>query len=125
LGALAIANDGVRYPEPAAILEWTTTKIRNAITSYATDGGWPEGPGYWLYATRYTCAMISALQSALGSDFGLSDMPGFAETGTLRMACIEGERRFSHRRIPSIGSLEIKGRGLRGGRPCPTASRRA
>jgi hypothetical protein len=32
LGALAIANDGVRDPEPAAILEWTTTKIRNAMT---------------------------------------------------------------------------------------------
>jgi hypothetical protein len=88
LGALAIANDGAGDPEPAAILQWTTTKVRNAMTSYAPDGGWPEGPGYWLYATRYTCAMISALQSALGRDFGLSDMPGFAATGSFRMACI-------------------------------------
>jgi hypothetical protein len=88
LGALAIANDGAGYPEPAAILQWTTSRVRYAMTSYAPDGGWPEGPGYWLYATRYTCAMISALQSALGRDFGLSDMPGFAETGTFRMACI-------------------------------------
>lgn len=88
MGALAIANDVAGVPEPAAMLEWTTTKVRNAMTSYAPDGGWPEGPGYWLYATRYTCAMISALNSALGRDFDLSKMPGFAETGTFRMASI-------------------------------------
>lgn len=88
LGALAIANDGIDHPEPAAILEWTTSKVRNAMTSYAPDGGWPEGPGYWLYATRYTCVMISALESALGDDFGLSDMPGFPETGNFRMASV-------------------------------------
>ena len=93
MGALAIANDGNAEaggvaPEPAAMLEWTTTKVRNALTAYAPDGGWPEGPGYWLYATRYTCAMISGLQSSLGTDFGLSDVPGFADTGAFRMASI-------------------------------------
>lgn len=93
MGALAIANDGAGEPggvapEAAAILEWTTTKVRNALTAYAPDGGWPEGPGYWLYATHYTCAMISGLQSSLGTDFGLSEVPGFADTGAFRIASI-------------------------------------
>ena len=103
LGALAIANDGTDHPEPAAILKWTTTKVRNAMTSYAPDGGWPEGPGYWLYATRYTCAMISALDSALGEEFGLSTMPGFAETGNFRMASIGPTNKlFNYSDAPAV-----------------------
>ena len=91
MGALAIVNDGANdpggiAPEPAAILGWTTSKVRNAMLNYAPDGGWPEGPGYWSYATNYTCAMISALMSALGMDFDLSEITGFAETGDFRVA---------------------------------------
>lgn len=93
MGALAIAQDGGDdaggiAPEPTAILTWTTDKVRNAMTSYAPDGGWPEGPGYWSYATQYTCYMLSGLNSALGMDFGLSEMKGFPETGTFRVASI-------------------------------------
>lgn len=91
IGALAIANDGegdAIAPEPAQILDLTTTKIRNAMLNYAPDGGWPEGPGYWSYATNYTCLMLSALNSSLHSDFGLSAMPGFSETGDFRAASI-------------------------------------
>ena len=40
-----------------------------------------EGPGYWDYATSYNCIFLAALESALGTDFGLSQMPGFSETG--------------------------------------------
>jgi hypothetical protein len=51
------------------------------MADYAPDGGWPEGPGYWGYATMYNVAMIATLESALGSDCGLSAAPGFSETG--------------------------------------------
>jgi len=48
---------------------------------FAPDGAWNEGPGYWSYATRYNVAIIASLQSALGTDFGLSNIEGFSKTG--------------------------------------------
>ncbi len=51
------------------------------MASYAPDGAWAEGPGYWAYATSYNVLMLAALESALGTDFGLADMPGFSQTG--------------------------------------------
>ena len=79
IGALAIAED---EPELAAyVVENAVRLLPNALMSYAPGGGWAEGPGYWGYATRYTCYMLAALESALGHDFGLSYMEGFGETG--------------------------------------------
>ncbi|MDE1175840.1 MAG: heparinase II/III family protein [Edaphobacter sp.] len=93
VGALAIAQDGADdpgglAPEPAHILALTTEKIRNPMMNYAPDGGWPEGPGYWSYATNYTCYMLSALLSALNTDLDLSEIEGFAQTGDFRVASI-------------------------------------
>ena len=57
----------------------------DALAGYAPDGGWNEGPGYWHYATRYTVYFLSALETALGKDFGLSDSPGFSRAGHFRV----------------------------------------
>jgi hypothetical protein len=79
VGALAIADE-----EPALageILEKAIASVPLAMASYAPDGAWNEGPGYWAYATTYNVVMLAALQSALGSDFGLSDAKGFDQTG--------------------------------------------
>lgn len=83
VGALALAD---REPELA---EWLVDRMRQslpkALASYAPDGAWREGPGYWGYATRYTVYAFAALQSALGTDFGLSSMPGLSEAGVHRL----------------------------------------
>lgn len=83
VGALALAD---REPELA---EWLVARMREslprALASYAPDGAWREGPGYWGYATRYTVYVFAALQSALGTDFGLSSTPGLAEAGLHRL----------------------------------------
>ncbi|MCR4413232.1 MAG: heparinase II/III family protein [Thermoguttaceae bacterium] len=79
VGALAIADE-----EPALageILRHALASVPLAMRSYAPDGAWGEGPGYWGYATTYNVVMLAALESALGSDFALSKMEGFAETG--------------------------------------------
>ena len=55
------------------------------MASYAPDGGWAEGPGYWHYATRYTAYLLAGLNTALGTDFGLSDSPGFDRAGIFRI----------------------------------------
>ncbi len=83
LGALAIADE-----EPALsakILNYALASIPRAIKSYGPDGGWNEGPGYWAYATRYSVYMLAALDTALGKDFGLSDIEGFSRAGHFRV----------------------------------------
>jgi len=79
VGALAVAETDpgfARFIVPAAV-----KSLPLALQTYAPDGAWPEGPGYWHYASRYTAYGLSALETALGTDFGLSDMPGLDVTG--------------------------------------------
>jgi hypothetical protein len=79
IGALAIAEtdpDRALYILPKAI-----ENLPYALKSYGPDGVWSEGPGYWSYATDYTAYGISALQTALGNDFGLTKLPGMNVTG--------------------------------------------
>lgn len=83
IGALAIAED-----EPAIakqILGSAIQSIPLAMNSYAPDGGWNEGPGYWHYATRYNVYFLAALETAVGTDFGLSKLPGFDRAGHFRV----------------------------------------
>lgn len=80
MGALAIADD-----EPALAGSFLQLAIKNvplAMREYGPDGAWGEGPGYWDYATNYTVLFLSSLESALGSDFGLSRIPGFSLCGS-------------------------------------------
>ena len=75
LGALAIADEN---PEIARkLLTLARTDISNGLKPYAPDGIYPEGPGYWSYGTTYQALMVSALQTALGTDWDLPAAPGF------------------------------------------------
>ncbi|MCA9267728.1 MAG: heparinase II/III family protein [Planctomycetales bacterium] len=79
IGALAIAED---EPELAAeTLYAALQSLPLAMREFRPDGGWGEGPGYWRYATEYNVYFLAALRTALGGDFGLSQMPGFPATG--------------------------------------------
>lgn len=83
MGALAVGDE---EPELCGeILHSAILSVPLAIESYAPDGAWGEGPGYWGYATTYNTVMLAGLVSALGTDFGLSTMPGFADTGLFPM----------------------------------------
>lgn len=48
---------------------------------YSPDGNYPEGYSYWNYGTIYETLMLTALQTATGSDAGLSRVDGFSKTG--------------------------------------------
>jgi hypothetical protein len=77
-GSLAIAESDPKYAEkiiPAAI-----ASLPRALNSYNPDGAWGEGPGYWSYATHYTAYGLTALQTALGKQFGLLQ-DGLAQAG--------------------------------------------
>lgn len=78
VGALAI---GDVEPELAAeVLHSALRSIPRAMHEFGPDGGWGEGPGYWDYATEYNVYFLAALETACGTDFGLSGLPGFATT---------------------------------------------
>lgn len=79
LGALAIAE---QEPELAAqALERTRNFNINGLKPYEPDGVYPEGAMYWAYGTTFQTVLLGALQSALGTDWGLSQSPGFLQSG--------------------------------------------
>lgn len=82
-GALAIADE---EPELAAqILHNAIKSLPLAMSHYAPDGGGTEGVTYWDYGSRYNIIFLSALDTALGTDFGLSQIPGFEASGEYQM----------------------------------------
>lgn len=74
-GALAILEEEPLLAEK--IIDKCLRFIPLALECYAPDGGYPEGFGYWTYGTAYQVMLNSALESALGHDAGLSEVPGF------------------------------------------------
>jgi hypothetical protein len=83
LGALAVADE--EKDQAAAIINLSRAPMAKIMQLFAPDGGFEEGPTYWNYATSYNVIYLAALESALGTDFGLSQARGFAETGNYRM----------------------------------------
>jgi hypothetical protein len=79
MGALALA--GVEPELAREFLHLAMKSLQLPMKHFAPDGAWNEGPGYWNYATTYNAAILAALDSALGTDFGLARLPGFDEAG--------------------------------------------
>lgn len=79
MGALAIADEVPDLAEE--ILREGLKSVPLALGRFAPDGGWDEGIGYWHYSIRYLVPYLAALQTALGTDFGLAETPGIAEAG--------------------------------------------
>jgi len=79
VGALAIAESEPQYAQ--RIISAAVQSLPLALKSYSPDGAWMEGPGYWSYATRYTAYSLAALESALGTDFGLLKTEGLDKAG--------------------------------------------
>ncbi len=95
IGALAIADEDPVLS--ARVIQYAKDSIPRAMASFGPDGGWAEGPGYWGYTTHYTCFYLAALQTALGTDFGLKQTPGYADTGYFRMHSISPiDRTFNY-----------------------------
>jgi hypothetical protein len=79
LGALAVGDE---LPvEAGQLLELARAGIKHGLKPYAPDGVYPEGPMYWGYGTTFQVLMIAALETALGTDWGLRSAPGFLASG--------------------------------------------
>ena len=81
--ALALAED-----EPAlarTVIAGARRSLPLSMAAYAPDGAYPEGPGYWGYGTTYNVIALALLESALGTDFGLSQAEAFDRTAIYRL----------------------------------------
>lgn len=78
IGALAVAES-----EPQLASRMITRAVNTvplAMQEYDPDGAYPEGASYWGYGTTFNVMLLSALESTLGTDFGLTKAPGFLAT---------------------------------------------
>ena len=82
-GAIAVAESEPEWAQK--IIDRAIDKVRLPMRHYAPDGAYPEGPGYWGYGTLFNVLLIGGLESTFGTDYGLSQMPGFMQTGTYEM----------------------------------------
>ena len=78
-GALAIAD--VEPKLAARIVFEAVQSVPLAMKHYEPDGGGTEGVTYWGYGSRYNIVLLSSLETALGNDFGLSQVGAFAQSG--------------------------------------------
>ena len=79
-GAIALADV---CPEVARrrIDESVRSNAKVMEVMYEPDGIYPEGPIYWSYGTSFEILLLKALETAFGTDFGLSNHPGFLSSG--------------------------------------------
>lgn len=91
LGALAVYAENRELADD--IIARAVESVKLPMAAYAPDGGYPEGYMYWGYGTTYNILMIDALDNVFGTDYGLSGMPGFMNTGKfmLNMVLSDGK----------------------------------
>jgi hypothetical protein len=82
-GGLSLAALTMFEQEPqlaADVLKQAVEHIPLALVPYSPEGVYPEGVSYWFYATTYLTSVLSAYETALGTDFGFSRSPGVMES---------------------------------------------
>lgn len=77
-GALAVYE--TQPALSAQLVERALQSIQVPMKTYAPDGNYAEGYSYWAYGTSYNVFLISALEQIFGTDYGLSQAPGFLRT---------------------------------------------
>ena len=75
LGALAIYDKTPQLAE--RIINQSYKLHKTTYASISPDGAYAEGYSYWAYGTTYNILLIDALLKTIGTDYGLSQMPGF------------------------------------------------
>ena len=85
-GAIAIYEHDPRLC--SRIISRSVKSNPKVMRAYAPDGGYPEGYMYWGYGSSFEIMLIAALESACGTDFGLSEYPGFLQSGRFQQAML-------------------------------------
>jgi hypothetical protein len=93
VAALALLGEpGVERATLQRLLAYARESLRKPVRNFGADGGWPEGPSYWEYNTRYQVYYLTTLVSTLGGggvagvdagiDATVPDAPGFRAAGS-------------------------------------------
>lgn len=77
-GALAVLEYAPELAEKT--LARAIDNVPRAMAEYEPGGVYPEGPSYWQYGTTFNVLMLAALESVLGTEFGLASAAGFTKT---------------------------------------------
>ena len=78
--ALVLADDESLRRDCERMVRESVAALPVSMKAMAPDGCYPEGPGYWHYGVSFNVYAIAMLESACGTDFGLSSLPGFWKT---------------------------------------------
>ena len=88
-GALILASIALHDREPELAGRTIKEAIERNMPAFepmsAPDGIYPEGAMYMWAGMSWQILIFSALESAYGTDFGLSDVPGFDKAGMYRL----------------------------------------
>lgn len=79
--ALAICDEPGYADVCSELVSEIIATLPRGLNEYFPEGAFPEGPGYWSYATRYFSYIDAALTYGCGTDFGIKDMDGLSNTG--------------------------------------------
>ena len=128
VGALALLDDPTYGDTAAKVLGEARQNIEYSMQGYGPDGLWKEGCMYEDYQTRYIIAAVNALETAQGSDGGLSNATGYDLTCESSIHCSATATKLlfdwsdSHESVESHSNLfEL---GQRFNRPaCPEFAR--
>ncbi len=92
VGALAVGTDAETTAEQ--MLARTIPSAATVMPHWNADnGGWYEGIQYWDYGSEYNVRMLASLQSALGTDFGLSNTNSPNNAGLFTMLLASASKR--------------------------------
>lgn len=83
MAALAIC-DSVSADDAFICNQFISHAIRTlprGLKSFAPDGAYTEGLGYWGYATEYLFGFIATLENSVGNSYGLTKYGGLEQTG--------------------------------------------
>ena len=85
-GALAIYEDNTE--ESIRLINRALTSIPRAMKQYSPNGAYPEGIGYWSYGTSFNMMFLAVIEKIYKTDFDLSKIEGFMDTGMYSQAMI-------------------------------------
>jgi hypothetical protein len=78
MGVLAVHDT---HPTLSAeVVARAVDNVPHSMVEFGPDGAYPEGPGYWAYGTTFNVLLLSAMETALGTDFTLCSTKGFLAT---------------------------------------------
>ncbi len=81
LAALAMADEPGYEEICNEVLNRGVDTLPKGLGYFAPDGGCSEGPGYWQYAMQCFFQFNKSQFTAMGTDFGLTELEGINKTG--------------------------------------------